>query len=481
MPMKPEMIFRIGSMTKQYTAVAILQLVEQGKISLQDSIQKFIKEFPGKGHSITIENMLSHTSGITDYEVLDAHVPNAIRVEFPAKQIIDSLSKLPLEFIPGSKYSYSNSNYFLLGYIIEQVSGKPYKDYLVENIFKPAGLSDTHYDSPTEIIPGRVSGYSVDGLKCRNADYISMSLVYSAGALLSNVEDLYKWHQALNAYKLIKKETLEKAFTAFRFADGKVSEYGYGWFIKDFQGTKSIGHGGRIDGFRSMETYFPDQDIFITTLFNSDNDSSFNLFEDISSLAIGKSPETGYKDLKIEDTILNNYTGLYIPVEDTTQFFKIYKQNGRLYADLSNRTGMHMALLAQSTTLFYLPDVRRIPTTIEFIIEAGKIRGLYWTQEKRHECRKAGSAPVSDTGLINYTGVYQLSTDKKRTITISKKNNYLVGEISGQATLRLIFQSDTKFVFEAVRDATCEFVIENGKVTKINVFQNGQFIWEKIK
>src|SRR5258706_3694071 len=108
---------------------------------------------------------------------------------------------------------------------------------------------------------------------------------------------------------------------------------------------------------------------------------------------------------------------------------------------------MHMVLLAQSTRIFYLPDVRRTPTTIEFITEAGKIRGLYWTQEKRHECRKTGSAPVSDTVLNSYTGVYQLLTDKKRTITISKKNDYLVGEISGQVTLRLIFQSDTKFVF----------------------------------
>lgn len=232
-PMRPEMIFRIGSMTKQYTAIAILQLIEQGKISLQDSIQKFIKNFPYKGKTITIENLLTHTSGIKDYEQLDAHIPNAIRIEFPVKQIIDSLANLPLDFIPSAKFSYSNSNYFMLGYIIEQVSGKTYKDYLHENLFMPAGLSNTFYDSPTQIISNRASGYTKDSTSYKNVDYISMSLVYSAGALLSKVSDLFKWHQALYSYKLVKKETLEKAFTSFKLTDGKLTEYGYGWFIKD--------------------------------------------------------------------------------------------------------------------------------------------------------------------------------------------------------------------------------------------------------
>ena len=388
-PMRPEMVFRIGSMTKQYTAIAILQLVEQGKISLQDSLQKFIKSFPYKGHTITIENLLTHTSGIKDYEQLDAHIPNAIRVEFSPKTIIDSLANLSLDFIPSTKYNYSNSNYFLLGYIIEQISGKAYKDYLKENIFKPAGLSATYYDSPTQIITNRVSGYSKDSSAYHNVDYISMSLVYSAGALLSNVTDLFRWHQALYTYKLVKKETLEKAFTSFMLSDGKLAEYGYGWFIKDWHGEKSIAHGGAIDGFRSMEMYFPNQNIFMTALFNSDNDDFLNLFDNMTALVLGK-PANSYKDLKLSDDTLNTYVGTYTFLEDTAQFIKIYKKAGRLYADLSNRTGMNMVLQAQSPTLFYLPDVRRIPTTIEFIVEDGKVKGLYMTQEKKYEARKSG-------------------------------------------------------------------------------------------
>ena len=181
-PMKTEMIFRIGSMTKQYTAIAILQLLEQGKISLKDSIQKFIRDFPPKGYTITIENLLTHTSGIIGYDVLDFKIPNTIRIDFDTKQIIDSLAKRPLDFAPSSRYNYSNSNYLLLGYIIEQVSGKTYEDYLRENIFNPVGLSNTFYESPTSVIRNRASCYAMEGADFQNAGFISMSQVFSAGA-----------------------------------------------------------------------------------------------------------------------------------------------------------------------------------------------------------------------------------------------------------------------------------------------------------
>lgn len=388
-PMQPNMVFRIGSMTKQYTAVAILQLVEKGRVSLQDNIQKFTKGLTDKWQNITVENLLTHTSGIIGYDVLDFHIPNAIRIDFSAKQFIDSLAKLPLDFAPGTKFNYSNSNYLILGYIIEQVTGKSYTDYLRENIFKPAGLTSTYYDTPTEVILNRVSGYTKDSSKYHNADYISITQAFSGGALLSNIDDLFKWHQALYSYKLVNKETLEKAFTPFKLKDGQFSEYGYGWFLKDWKGCKSIGHGGAIDGFRSMETFFPEQNIFVAMLFNADNDEYFSLFDNTTNLIIGKSFQTSYKDLKISDTILNSYVGIYKFQEDTTEFLKIYKRDNRLFAELSNGSGNNMTLLAQSETVFYLPDVRRIPTTIEFIKTEGTVTGLYWTQEKKHESKKS--------------------------------------------------------------------------------------------
>ena len=387
-PVKPESVFRIGSITKQFTAIAILQLVEQEKIALNDSVQKFIKNYHSKGKTITIENLLTHTSGIKPYEEIDAKIPNAIRVDFSPETLIDSLDKLPLDFVPGSKYQYCNSNYFLLGKIIEEISAMPYQEYLKQYIFKPIGLTSTYYDNHDEIIKNRVDGYTNIEKGYRNTGFISMSTVYSAGALLSNVKDLYRWHQALYNGELIKNETFQKAIKPYQFIDGKMSYYGYGFFIRKENGEKSIGHGGAIDGFRAMEIYYPEKDIFIALLCNNEQDSFMELFNNISNLALGNGMTIAYKDVKISDEILDTYIGSYTFLADKKQFIKIYKKDGRLYADLSNGTGSNMALLAQSETKFYLPDVFRIPTTIEFILTNGKVTGLYWTQEEQEEASK---------------------------------------------------------------------------------------------
>lgn len=387
-PVIPESVFRIGSITKQFTAVAILQLVEQQKIALNDSIQKFIKNYHSKGYTITIENLLTHTSGIRPYEGIDAKVPNAIRVDFSPEILIDSLDKLPLDFVPGSKYQYCNSNYFFLGKIIEEVSGQKYQTYLREQVFSRIGLISTSYDNQEEVIKNRVSGYSAVSGEYKNAGFISMSTVYSAGALLSNVKDLYRWHQALNNGELLKNDTWKQAISPFKLNDGKWSEYGYGFFIKNENNVKSIGHGGAIDGFRAVEIFYPEKDLYITLLCNSEQDNFMELFAGISQISSGNGVPAKYKDIKIPAEQLDSYIGNYTFLENPKQSISIYKKQERLYADLSNKSGLNMALLGQTETLFYLPDVFRIPTTIEFIVANGKVTGLYWMQEQKHEARK---------------------------------------------------------------------------------------------
>lgn len=383
-PMKPGMVFRIGSITKQFTAIAILQLMEKGQLALQDSIQKFISGFHFKGKTITIENLLTHTSGITGYDKLDAGIPNAIRVDFKTRAIIDTLDKLPLEFDPGTRFSYSNSNYFLLGYIIEQLSGKTYPQYLKENILDTAGLQSTHYDSQTELIPDRSAGYSYADGKYQNAGFISMSLVYSAGALVSTVGDLYKWHLALYNGKLIKKESLARATTAFRLADGTLSEYGYGFFIRNVNGANLIGHGGAIDGFRAMEAYYPEQDIFIACLLNSERDNDVQLFQLIANKVIGEKAGLQNQEIRVSDELLNSYIGSY-KNEKYNVSINVYRVGNYLYGDLSNGTGSYMKFVALTEKTFELPDIKRIPTTAEFVTENGKITKLILTQEQPAE------------------------------------------------------------------------------------------------
>jgi CubicO group peptidase (beta-lactamase class C family) len=386
-PLKPEMVFRIGSVTKQYTAIAILKLMEEGKLLLKDSIQRFFPQFPFKGYNITIENLLTHTSGLIDYQVFDIHILNAIRLDLPSSLFLDSLASRPLEFRPGTKYVYSNSNYFMLGLIIEKITGKKYQAYLEETILRPAGLLNTYYEVPWKVIPGRVSGYTGKGPKYNNAGYISMNHVFSAGALLSNVRDLYNWNKALRSYSIVKKETLDKAWTSYKLLDSTLAGYGYGWFDSRLQGVKTIWHGGAIDGFRAMECYFPEQEIFIAILINGESDGFFSMTEKLPELFA--TPSAPLKEIRLPDSVLQSYAGTYRWTEDTTQTITIFKKDKTLYADLSNKTGMNMPLVPQTEKFFNLPVIRRIKTTIEFIVENGKVRELIWMQEKRHTAVKS--------------------------------------------------------------------------------------------
>nr|MCU0366897.1 beta-lactamase family protein [Bacteroidales bacterium] len=185
-PMQPDMVFRIGSITKQFTAVAILQLMEQGKLSLQDDITKYIPDYPTHGYNITIEHLLTHTSGIKSY----TNVPEFqkyVRQDMKPEEAINTFRNLPMEFAPGTKWNYNNSGYFLLGYIIEKVSGKTYQEYIEENFFKPLGMTGSCYGNDSRIIKNRASGYQPGKDGVQNADFLSMLLPYSAGAIQSTV------------------------------------------------------------------------------------------------------------------------------------------------------------------------------------------------------------------------------------------------------------------------------------------------------
>jgi len=385
--MKSEMVFRIGSITKQFTAMAILQLVDKGQMALTDSIQKFIKDFHFKGKTITIENLLTHTSGIKGYEQLDPKVPNAMRIDFSPKAVIDSLDKLSLEFDPNTRYNYSNSNYFLLGYIIEQVSGKSYQQYVKENIIEPAGLSSTFYESQTQLITNRANGYLLSDGKYWNADFISMALVYSAGALRSNVADLYKWHKALYEGKIVKRETFLRAIQPYKLADGRQIDYGYGFFNKTENGINAIGHGGAIDGFRAIEMHYPEQEIYITLLCNSESDNFERFFQSISNIILGIKAENEQKEIKLSGEVLDSYVGTY-KNDKYNVSIKIYRANSRIYGDLSNGTGSNMVFLALTETQFFLPDIQRVKTIADFVKENGKVTKIILTQEQPVEFTK---------------------------------------------------------------------------------------------
>lgn len=289
-PMKPDNVFEIGSMTKQFTAISILMLIETGKLNLDDEITKFIPNYPTNGNKITIHHLLTHTSGIKSFTSM--RELNVIsKNDLTPSGLIDFFKNEPMDFAPGEKFKYNNSGYAILGYIIETITGQKYADFIEKNIFKKLEMKGSRYASHSEVIPNRASGYqNKDGYKNRRE--ISFTLPYSSGSLMSTVDDLFKWQEALKNNILIGEKTTEKAFTNYTLNNGEHINYGYGWHLKTIAGVSSREHGGEIFGFKSMAVYLPGTDVYVIGLNNCDCNSPTEITREIAKLVIEKSDNT---------------------------------------------------------------------------------------------------------------------------------------------------------------------------------------------
>ncbi len=301
----PQTKFRLGSITKQFTAMAIVQLEERGLLNTNDPISKYIPDYPN-GDKITIRHLLTHTSGIPSFTSFPEFEHDKILPTTPL-QIIDKFKNKELLFQSGTEFKYSDSGYIILGYIIEKVTGKSYQEYLDENIFKPLNMSNTDYDNPKIILKNRASGYDyVDGI-LYNADYNDMSLPFAAGALYSTTEDLYKWDRALYKDILVKDSSLTRIFTPYK------KNYGYGWFVDDYYSHKKIWHDGYIDGFSAIITRFVDDNICIIILCNSINIPIRQINNDIAAILFNKSyrSPSSLSTTKIDTKTMKEYIGSY--------------------------------------------------------------------------------------------------------------------------------------------------------------------------
>jgi CubicO group peptidase (beta-lactamase class C family) len=262
-------IFRLTSLTKPFTALAIMLLQERGQLDVNDPICRYLVDCPTAWQPITIHHLLTHTSGIPDY----AAFPNALReaaISQPVTELIDSFRDKPLDFPPGTRFEYSNSGYVLLGAVIKSVSGMSYAVFLFNNIFSPLSMKDSGYESASQIIKNRAGGYTIDGRALENSSHIDPSNLYSAGGLYSTVEDLYRWNQALNTSQLVSQPTLDKIFTPRVAAPKYGAEYGYGWIISESKGHPLVWHSGSLPGFNNYLAHYPDDHVDIIILSNLD-------------------------------------------------------------------------------------------------------------------------------------------------------------------------------------------------------------------
>ena len=274
----PQTKFNIGSLTKQFTGLAVLQLAETGKLSLDDPISKYYKDAPPEWGKITIYHLLSHTSGLPAIMSL-SEFTKGIAQPYTPLELIATFRNKPLDFPPGSKRVYNNRGYYLLGYVIEQASGVKYADYINQHILAPLGMKASGYDSNVEVIKYRANGYGVEGTKLHPAEYVDWSLAYAAGGLYSTVEDLLRWDQALYTEKLLGRKWLDLLFTP------DASGYNYGWFIENKSGRTRIYHEGSNPGFAACIVRYPAERTFVVVLSNLEIAPAKQIAFDLASLS----------------------------------------------------------------------------------------------------------------------------------------------------------------------------------------------------
>jgi CubicO group peptidase (beta-lactamase class C family) len=279
-PATENTFYQLASVTKQFTATGILRLVQDGKLGLDDKISTKLTDLPAAWANVTVRQLLTHTSGIKNYtevEGFDRHV----REDLTNADVLKLVTGAPLDFPSGSKFHYSNTGFFLLGMIIEKVSGKTYGDFLSERIFQPLGMTSTRFNDIHAVLKNRANGYTFEHNTLQNADFVSPSQPFAAGGLVSTVVDMAKWDAALNGDKLLPKATLESMWTPTKLSDGTNSDYGFGWGIREKKGHRIIAHSGGINGFSTSIVRLPEDKLTVIVLANSDGARAEGIAMDI--------------------------------------------------------------------------------------------------------------------------------------------------------------------------------------------------------
>ncbi len=481
-PLRPEHVFRLGSITKQFTAVAVLMLVEEGKVGLQDEITKFFPDYPTHGRRITVEHLLTHTSGIQSYTGISSFRDGARR-DLSVDSLIAMFRDQPMNFAPGERFSYNNSGYVLLGAIIEKVSGMTYADFVRTRIFEPLGMRNSAYEVATAVVPGRVPGYDRVGTtaEIRVADFVSMTQPYAAGALISTVDDVLIWQRAVAEDRLLKPETWRRVFTPFALTNGMSSGYGYGWFVAEAAGKPTIEHGGDIPGFSTNGLWIPSERLHVIVLANHQREPARNP-DEISRRIAGRllGEPAGPAPVPMTAEALDAYTGVYrlndtdrrVVVREGTTLYSVRGRSPRL---AMTPLGRDRFVFASGARVRFIRGANRAVTGMTVRQRLGPEELAPRTAERADSILALANPPavaVAPAVLDRYVGRYQLAPNF--VIAVRREGNGLRAQATGQPEGMLVPESDTRFRIQEV-DAAIVFQVDAaGAVIGLVLHQSGR-------
>ena len=475
-PVTLETKFRIGSVSKQFTAAAILRLIEEKKLALDDPLSKFYPGF-ARGNEITLHHLITHTSGLRSYTDKPDFIAGVTAAVEPEK-LIASFQNDPADFAPGAGFHYNNSAYFLAGEIVAKVSGKPFADYLRATFFQPLGMENTGIYVNAAPPPGMAKGYSFSEGKLAPALDWDMSWAGGAGALYSTVNDLFRWNEALHGGRVINQASLTLATTAIQLPDGVDGmNYGYGLLMFRAQGLPTIGHGGGLNGWSSNLLWLPQQRSTIVVLANSmpsppqhqPGAISLWLVERFLADEIKKLPALS-EDKSIDPKTFSAFTGRY---DYKTAILTVTQEDGHLFAQLTGQPKLE--IFPQAPNKFFW---RAADAQIAFLRNAqGEVFAAQHTQNgATFKAPKLGEGAIklSAEQLEAFTGRYQYGPGV--ILTVRRDGDLLFAQLTAQPEFPIFPKSATEFEWRVV-PAKVQFVIgDDGKVTKAIHMQNGNTI-----
>ena len=476
----PEQVFEIGSVTKQFTAAAILRFAEQGKLALSDPIQKFLPDFPTGDATVTLEQLLHHTSGVPSYTEMQEWLPRW-REDMTLDTLIALFRGKPLDFPPGTSWNYSNSGYVLLGAVIEKVSGRSYEEYVEKELFAPLGMKDTRYGHQEEVVRGRVTGYQKGADGYENAPYLSLTQPYAAGSLLSTVDDLALWSDALESGKVVSIASRDRMFTPAILKggdqDGVSTRYGLGNGTGEIAGRPIHEHGGGIHGFVCDLLRAPQDDLLVVILSNNPSSGRpGEIAHAIAEKALGGAGEPAA--ISVPEARLDEYTGVYL-VPESAKERRIVRREGATLS-LQRSGGSRFPLRAIGADLFRFEERS---STVRFARDAsGRVVDLViddgfgplFRSRRTEEPIPADrvAVAVEPSTLPGLTGTYALAPGFDIVVTLEEGK--LFAQATGQEKLELHAESADRWFLKEV-DAVMNFTRDaGGKATGLVLHQGGQ-------